>query len=294
MSKIRTAFTAGDATAPALMSFFRALGINLKQLYGSTETGFFVAMQRDGEVKPDTVGPAADGVELKFTEQREILVRSPGLFKAYHGDPQTTTQARNAEGWFHTGDAGYLGDDGHLRIIDRMKYIGALNDGSAFAPKLLENRLKFIPYIKEAVAFGDGREMVCALIDIDMASVGRWADKKSISYTGHADLASQDEVYGLIAECIAGVNADLAQEPTLAKSQIHRFVILHGELSADDGVLTRTGKLRRGVIAERHRALVDAMYDGGSQVSIVIEGGQADIRISDAKVATSGQIRSAA
>ena len=294
MSKIRTAFTAGDATAPALMSFFRALGINLKQLYGSTETGFFVAMQRDGEVKPDTVGPAADGVELKFTEQREILVRSPGLFKAYHGDPQTTTQARNAEGWFHTGDAGYLGDDGHLRIIDRMKYIGALNDGSAFAPKLLENRLKFIPYIKEAVAFGDGREMVCALIDIDMASVGRWADKKSISYTGHADLASQDEVYGLIAECIAGVNADLAQEPALAKSQIHRFVILHGELSADDGVLTRTGKLRRGVIAERHRALVDAMYDGGSQVSIVIEGGEADIRISDAKVATSGQIRSAA
>ncbi len=294
MSKIRTAFTAGDATAPALMSFFRALGINLKQLYGSTETGFFVAMQRDGEVKPDTVGPAADGVELKFTEQREILVRSPGLFKAYHGDPQTTTQARNAEGWFHTGDAGYLGDDGHLRIIDRMKYIGALNDGSAFAPKLLENRLKFIPYIKEAVAFGDGREMVCALIDIDMASVGRWADKKSISYTGHADLASQDEVYGLIADCIASVNADLAQEPTLAKSQIHRFVILHGELNADDGVLTRTGKLRRGVIAERHRALIDAMYDGGSQVSIVIEGGQADIRISDAKVATSGQIRSAA
>ena len=294
MSKIRTAFTAGDATAPALISFFRALGVNLKQLYGSTETGFFVAMQRDGEVKPDTVGPAADGVELKFTEQREILVRSPGLFKAYHGDPQTTTQARNAEGWFHTGDAGYLGDDGHLRIIDRMKYIGALKDGSAYAPKLLENRLKFIPYIKEAVAFGDGREMVCALIDIDMASVGRWADKKSISYTGHADLASQDEVYGLIADCIASVNADLAQEPTLVKSQIHRFVILHGELNADDGVLTRTGKLRRGVIAERHRTLIDAMYDGGSQVSIVIEGGQADIRISDAKVATSGQIRSAA
>jgi long-chain acyl-CoA synthetase len=294
MSKIRTAFTAGDATAPALMSFFRALGVNLKQLYGSTETGFFVAMQRDGEVKPDTVGPAADGVELKFTEQREILVRSPGLFKAYHGDPQTTTQARNAEGWFHTGDAGYLGDDGHLRIIDRMKYIGTLKDGSAFAPKLLENRLKFIPYIKEAVAFGDGRAMVCALIDIDMASVGRWADRKSISYTGHADLASLDEVYGLIADAIASVNAELAEEPALARSQIHRFVILHGELSADDGVLTRTGKLRRGVIAERHRALVDAMYDGGSQVSIVIEGGQADIRISDVRVAASGQIRSAA
>ena len=294
MSNVRVAFTAGDAAAPALVTFFRALGINLKQLYGSTETGFFVAMQRDGQVKPDTVGPVADGVELKFTEQREILVRSPGLFKEYHRDPQKTAQARNADGWFHTGDAGYLGDDGHLRIIDRMKYIGALKDGSPFAPKLLENKLKFIPYIKEAVAFGDGRDKVCALIDIDMAAVGRWADKRSISYTGHADLASQDEVYGLIADCIVNVNTDLAQEPALAKSQIHRFVILHGELSADDGVLTRTGKLRRGVIAERHRALVDAMYDGSTQVSVDVEGGHADIKIRDAKVVTSGQIRSAA
>lgn len=294
MSNLRVAFTAGDAAAPALVTFFRALGINLKQLYGSTETGFFVAMQRDGEVKPDTVGPVADGVELKFTDQREILVRSPGLFKEYHRDPETTAQARNAEGWFHTGDAGYLGDDGHLRIIDRMKYIGAMKDGSAFAPKLLENRLKFVSYIKEAVAFGDGRDMVCALIDIDMAAVGRWADKQSISYTGHADLASQDEVYGLIADCIASVNAELAQEPALARSQIHRFVILYGELSADDGVLTRTGKLRRGVIAERHRAFVDAMYDGSRLVSVEIEGGQADIAIRDAKVVTSGQIRSAA
>ena len=294
MSNVRVAFTAGDAAAPALVTFFRALGINLKQLYGSTETGFFVAMQRDGQVKPDTVGPVADGVELKFTEQREILVRSPGLFKEYHRDPQKTAQARNADGWFHTGDAGYLGDDGHLRIIDRMKNIGALKDGSPFAPKLLENKLKFIPYIKEAVAFGDGRDKVCALIDIDMAAVGRWADKRSISYTGHADLASQDEVYGLIADCIVNVNADLAQEPALAKSQIHRFVILHGELSADDGVLTRTGKLRRGVIAERHRALVDAMYDGSTQVSVDVEGGHADIKIRDAKVVTSGQIRSAA
>jgi len=213
MSNVRVAFTAGDAAAPALVTFFRALGINLKQLYGSTETGFFVAMQRDGQVKPDTVGPVADGVELKFTEQREILVRSPGLFKEYHRDPQKTAQARNADGWFHTGDAGYLGDDGHLRIIDRMKNIGALKDGSPFAPKLLENKLKFIPYIKEAVAFGDGRDKVCALIDIDMAAVGRWADKRSISYTGHADLASQDEVYGLIADCIVNVNADLAQDP---------------------------------------------------------------------------------
>jgi long-chain acyl-CoA synthetase len=294
MSRVRVAFTAGDAIAPALVTFFRALGVNLKQLYGSTETGFFVAMQRDGQVKPDTVGPVADGVELKFTAQREILVRSAGMFKEYHRDPETTTQARNADGWFHTGDAGYLGDDGHLRIIDRMKYLGALKDGTVFSPRLLENRLKFAPYIREAVASGDGRDMVCALIDIDMAAVGRWADKRSISYTGHADLASQDEVYGLIADCIATVNADLAQEPALAKSQIHRFVILHGELSADDGVLTRTGKLRRGVIAERYRPLVDAMHQGGKEVRIDIEGGQADIRIGDAKVVAPAQIRSAA
>ena len=193
-------------------------------------------------------------------------MRSPGLFKEYHRDPEATAQARNAEGWFSTGDAGYLDDDGHLRIIDRMKYVGALNDGTLHAPKLLENKLKFVPYIKEAVAFGNGRDMVCVLVDIDMATVGRWADKQNISYTGHADLASRDEVYGLIADCIAKVNAELAREPTLAKSQIHRFLILHKELDADDGMLTRTGKLRRGVIAERYRLLVDAMYEGRDDV----------------------------
>jgi len=262
LSKVRVAFTAGDAIAPALVNFFRTLGVNLKQLYGSTETGFFVAMQRDGQVRPDTVGQAADGVELTFTAQREILVRSPGLFREYHRDPEATAQVTNAEGWFHTGDAGYLDDDGHLRIVDRITHIGALSDGTPYAPRLLENRLKFVSAIKDAVVFGDRRDMVCALIDIDMAAVGRWADRRSIAYTGHADLASQDEVYGLVADSIKAVNAELAQDPALAASQIHRFVILHGELSAEDSVLTRTGKLRRGVIAERFRALVDAMYAG--------------------------------
>jgi long-chain acyl-CoA synthetase len=262
MSNVRVAFTAGDAAAPALVTFFRALGINLKQLYGSTETGFFVAMQRDGQVKPDTVGPVADGVELKFTEQREILVRSPGMFKEYHRDPETTAQAKNGDGWFHTGDAGYLGDDGHLRIIDRIKYVGALSDGTPHSPKLLEKQAQVHSLHQGGRRFrrwpghglrthrhrhGRGRQM------------GRQA--QHLLYR-HADLASQDEVYELIADGIAKVNVDLAQEPALAKSQIHRFVILQGELSADDGVLTRTGKLRRGVIAERYRALVDAMYGG--------------------------------
>ena len=282
MSKVRVAYTAGDAVDPDLLMFFRALGINLKQLYGSTETGFFVAMQRDGQVKAGTVGPAAQGVELKFTPQQEILVRSPGLFKEYHRDPETTSRARNAEGWFHTGDAGYMDDDGHLRIIDRLANVGALNDGTLHAPKVLENKLKFLPCIKEAVVFGDGRDTVCVLIDIDATAVGRWADRQNISYTGHADLASRDEVYVLIADGIADVNAGLALEPALSKSQIHRFVILPKELDADDGVLTRTGKLRRGVIAERYRLLVDGMYDGRASVRLDAD---TEVKVGEARAA---------
>jgi long-chain acyl-CoA synthetase len=296
MSKVRVAYTAGDAVDPDLLMFFRALGINLKQLYGSTETGFFVAMQRDGAVKPDTVGSPVEGVELKMTPQREILVRSPGLFREYHGDSARTAQAKNAEGWFHTGDAGYVGPDGQLRIIDRMAYVGTLKDGTPYAPRLLESKLKFLPYVREAVAFGDGRDMVCALIDIEMAATSRWADKQSISYTGHADLASRDEVYALIADCIATVNAQLASEPALAQSQIHRFVILDKELSADDGVLTRTGKLRRDVIATRYRAVVDAMYDGRTDVRFEPGSGEeaTEVKIRDAKVVAPAQTRRAA
>lgn len=296
MSKVRVAYTAGDAADPDLLMFFRALGINLKQLYGSTETGFFVALQRDGAVKPDTVGLPVDGVELKMTPQREILVRSPGLFREYHGDAARTAQARNADGWFHTGDAGSLGPDGQLRIVDRMAYVGALKDGTQFAPRLLESKLKFLPYVREAVAFGDGRDMVCALIDIEMAATSRWADRQNISYTGHADLASRDEVYALIADCIATVNAQLVSDPALAPLQIRRFVILDKELSADDGVLTRTGKLRREVIAERYRALVDAMYDGRTVIRVESGSGEeaTDMKIRDAKVVASAQTRRAA
>ncbi len=296
MSKVRVAYTAGDAVDPDLLMFFRALGINLKQLYGSTETGFFVALQRDGAVKPDTVGSPVEGVELKMTPQREILVRSPGLFREYHGDAAKTAQATNAEGWFHTGDAGCLGPDGQLRIVDRLAHVGALNDGTSFAPRMLESKLKFLPYVREAVAFGGGRDMVCALIDIEMAATSRWADKQSISYTGQADLASRDEVYALIADCIADVNAQLGSDPVRAQSQIHRFAILGRELSADDGVLTRTGKLRRDVIAARYRALVDAMYDGQTDVRVEAESGEeaTEMKIRDAKVVASAQTRRAA
>jgi len=295
MSKLKVAYTAGDAIEPELLMLYRTLGINLKQLYGSTETGFFVAIPGNGDVKADSVGRAAQGVELKFTPQREILVRSPGLFKEYYGDPEGTQQAKSAEGWFHTGDVGYLGDDGHLRIVDRMKNVGALNDGTLYAPRLIENKLKLFPYIKEVISFGDKRDNVCTLIDIDFAATGRWADKRAISYTGHADLASRDEVYELIADCIAKVNAELAQNPALAKSQIHRFAILQKELSPDEGLLTRTGKLRRAVIAERFKPLVDALYSGRTEASIDLgHGASVNMKISNAKVSAATPARRAA
>lgn len=298
MSRIRTAYTAGDVVAPELLMYFRSIGVNLKQLYGSTETGFLVATQRNGEVKPETVGRAVDGVELTFSPQREILVRSTGLFREYHGDPETTARVRNAEGWYHTGDAGYLGDDGHLRIIDRMEYLGALADGSPYSPRMIENKLKFSPYIREAVVFGDGRDKVCALIDMHLPSVGRWADRREISYTGHADLASRDEVYGLIADAIAAINAELAREPALAASQIHRFAILPRELSTDGGLLTHTGKLRRGAIAEHFAPVVDAIYAGVAEIGFDAGDGEeearADLKIRDAKVRASPRAREAA
>jgi long-chain acyl-CoA synthetase len=303
MSRLRVAYTAGDAAGFDLLMFFRSIGINLKQLYGSTETGFFVAMQRDGHVVRDAVGPPAEGVELKVTAQREILVRSPGLFREYYGAPEATTQARNEAGWFRTGDAGYLGDDGHLRIIDRIKDVGELTDGTLYAPKPIENRIKFSHYIREAVAFGHGRDRVCVLVDIDLAAVGYWADKQSISYTGHADLASRHEVYGLISDCIGKVNAKLAREPDLARSQIHRFLILPRELDADDGLLTRMRTVRRDVIAQRYAALVEAMYAGLTVVRFDPNDrgdhgrageGAAEIPIGDARTFAAAEVKEVA
>jgi len=292
MSRVRVAYTAGEAIGPDLFKFYRSIGINLKQLYGSTETSVFVCVQPNGQVKPDTVGPAVPGVELKFTPQRELLIRSPGLFKEYYKNPQATAEAKDPEGWFHTGDAGYFDGDGHLKIIDRVKDVGKLNDGTLFAPKYLENKLKFFPYIKEAVTFGDGRDRVCAFINIDMEAVGNWAEKRSLAYTGYVDLASRDDVGELIGQCVEKVNADLAQDPELAGSQIHRFLVLHKELDADDGELTRTRKVRRGFIGERYAPLVKALYGDDTSVhveaQVKYEDGRsgsisADLKIRDAK-----------
>ncbi|MDF2621274.1 MAG: long-chain fatty acid--CoA ligase [Xanthobacteraceae bacterium] len=265
MSRIRVAYAAGDAADPDLVGFFRALGVNLKPLYGSTETGFFVATQREGDFRHGTVGRAVEGVEIALSPEREVLVRSAGLFREYHDDAEATERSRAGDGWVRTGDAGHLDEDGHLRIVDRLEHVGALADGTPFAPRLIENKLRVSPYIREAAVFGDGREATCALIDIDPVAVGRWADKRSVTYTGHADLASRDEVYGLVADCIAQVNAGLAADPLLAGAQVRRFIVLPAELSADEGLLTRTGKLKRSAAAQRFAPAVQALYAGEGQ-----------------------------
>ena len=303
MSRVRVAYTAGEAIGPDLFRFYRSIGINLKQLYGSTETCVFVCVQPNGQVKADTVGPAVKGVELSFTPERELLIRSPGLFKEYYKNPQATAESKDAQGWFHTGDAGYFDADGHLKIIDRVKDVGKLADGSLFAPKYLENKLKFFPYIKEAVAFGHGRDRVCVFINMDMEAVGNWAEKRSLPYAGYVDLASRDEVYDLVRDCIERVNADLAAEPEIAGSQIHRFLILHKELDADDGELTRTRKVRRLHVGEKYAELVAALYDGRSVVHVEAqvryEDGRtgsisADLKIRDAKTFPPAAARKAA
>ena len=266
LSRVRVAYTAGEAIGPDLFTFYRSIGINLKQLYGSTETAVFVCLQPDHEVKADTVGVPIEGVEIRVLDSGEILVRSPGLLKGYYKNPQATAEVLDAEGWYHTGDAGFVDAAGHLKIIDRAKDVGRLRggaaDGAMFAPKYVENKLKFFPYIKEAVAFGDGREQVCAFVNIDFDAVGNWAERRNLPYAGYTDLAGKPEVYELVRECVEKVNADLAADERLAGSQISRFLVLHKELDADDGELTRTRKVRRGTIAEKYAVLVDALYAG--------------------------------
>ncbi len=260
LSRVRVGYTAGEAIGPEIFSFYRSLGINLKQLYGQTEASVFIAMQPNGQVKSDTVGPAAPGVEIRIADDGEVLYRSPGVFHSYYKNPEATEKTKTADGWVHTGDAGYFDPDGHLKIIDRAKDVGRLLDGTLFAPKYLENKLKFSPYIKEAVAFGCERERVCAFINIDIEAVGSWAERHHLPYSGYADLAAKPQVHDLIKDCIEQVNRGLAGDEKLAGSQIHRFLILHKQLDCDDGELTQTRKVRRGFIAEKYQALIEALY----------------------------------
>ena len=296
-SRVRVAYTAGEAIGPDLFTFYRSIGVNLKQLYGQTETAVFVCLQPNHEAFADTVGVPIDGVELRLADNGEILVKSPGLLKEYYRNPEATAEVLTTDGWYRTGDAGFIAANGHLKIIDRAKDVGRIaggaNDGAMFAPKYVENKLKFFPFIKEAVAFGDRRDRVCAFINIDVEAVGNWAEKRNLPYAGYTDLAQKPEVYALIRDCVEKVNADLAQDELLAGSQMSRFLILHKELDADDGELTRTRKVRRGFIGERYAVLVDALYGGKSnqyvETQVKFEDGRtgmvaADLRIEDAKV----------
>ncbi len=279
-AKIRVGYTAGEAIGPDIFEFYRSLGINVKQLYGQTEAAIFVTIQPDGEVKPDTVGTPAIDVDVKITEGGEVVYRSPGVFLAYFKNDEATRDTKTADGWVHTGDAGFFDADGHLKIIDRAKDVGKLQDGSMFAPKYLENKLKFFPHIREAVTFGHDREYVAAFICIDLEAVGNWAERRHLPYSGYTDLAGQPPVYDLIQECVEKVNRDLAADPHLAGSQIRRYLVLHKELDADDGELTRTRKVRRGFVAEKYGELIDALYSDKDhcavEAQVTFEDGRTD------------------
>ena len=303
MSRVRVAYTAGEAIGPDLFVFYRSIGINLKQLYGSTETSVFVCVQQDGRVFPDTVGPPVEGVEIRVAENGEVQVKSPGLFKEYHQKPDDTAESFTEDGWYHTGDAGFLDIHGELKIIDRAKDVGKLLDGRLFAPKYVENKLKFFPFIKEAVAFGANKEYVTAFINIDLEAVANWAERRGLAYAGYADLASRPEVYDLIADCIKQVNQDVAQDKQLEGLQIHRFLILHKELDPDDDELTRTRKVRRNFIAEKYKVLIDALFEGKTsqfiETQVKYEDGRigkisADLRIAPVPVFTTSSSKEAA
>jgi len=270
-SRIRLAYTAGEAIGPDIFRFYRSIGVNLKQLYGSTEASVFITIQPNGEILPDTVGVPAPEVEIKIAESGEVLFRSPGVFVEYHKNPQATHQAKTPDGWVHTGDAGIIDARGHLKIIDRAKDVGRLNDGTLFAPKFIENKLKFFPEIKEAVAFGNGRDYCAALVNIDMDAVGSWAEHNSVPYASYHELAADPRVLEIVKARVETVNRDLSADRALAGSQIERFLILHKELDADDGELTRTRKIRRGFISEKYASVVDALYSDRSAIHIDTE-----------------------
>ena len=292
-SNFKLAYTAGEAIGPDIFDFFRSLGINVKQLYGSTEASVFICMQKNGDVKPDTVGVPAKGVELQIADNGEVLFRGPGVFQAYFKNDEATRETKNDEGWVLTGDAGFFDADGHLKIIDRAKDVGKLNAGGMFAPKYIENKLKFFPFVKEAVAFGHERDYAAAFINIDLEAVGNWAERRNLAYSGYTDLAAQDVVYDLVIDCVNQVNRDLADDAALSGSQIKRFLILHKELDADDGELTRTRKVRRNIVAERYGELIDALYSDKDvcavEAAVTFEDGRtgtikADVKIRNADV----------
>jgi long-chain acyl-CoA synthetase len=272
LSRIRVGYTAGEAIGPEIFRFYRALGLNLKQLYGQTEASVYVTAQPDDEVDAETVGKPSPGVEVKISETGEVLYRSPGVFVGYYKDPDRTAEVLTPDGWVHSGDAGFFDPKtGQLKIIDRVKDVGRLKDGTLFAPKYIENKLKFYPNIREAVAVGAGRDFVCAMVNIDLTAVGSWAERNNVVYGSYQDLASHPLVYDTIAQHIDEVNRSLAEEEIMVGAQIRRFLVLHKELDPDDGELTRTQKLRRDHIIDRYGPLVEALYNGSTTAQITTE-----------------------
>ena len=272
LTRIRVGYTAGEAIGPEIFRFYRGIGLNLKQLYGQTEASVYITAQPDGEIHPDTVGKASPDVEIKISDAGEVLFRSPGVFAGYYKDPDKTAEVITPDGWVHTGDAGFFDPKTHqLKIIDRAKDLGHLKDGTVFAPKYIENKLKFYPNIREAVAVGAGREFVCAMINIDLTAVGSWAERNNVVYGSYQELAANPLVYDMIGRHIDEVNRSLAEEEIMAGAQIRRFLILHKELDPDDGELTRTQKLRRGHIIDRYSPLIEAFYNGSTEAQIATE-----------------------
>ena len=292
LTRVRVAYTAGAAIGPDLFRFYRSIGVNLKQLYGSTETCAYVCLQPDGNIKFDSVGLPAPGVEVKLAANGEVLVKSPATMSGYFKRPDATAEVIDDDGYFHTGDAGVFDSEGHLKIIDRAADVGKMNCGAIFAPNYIENKLKFFPFIKEVVAFGHARDQVCAFINIDIEAVGNWSERRGIAYAGYTDLAARAETYGLIRDCIEQVNAELATDPLMDRTQIHRFLVLHKELDPDDDELTRTRKVRRKFIAEKYAVLISALYEGKAtqyiETQVKFEDGRtgstsADLQIWDSK-----------
>jgi long-chain acyl-CoA synthetase len=272
VSNVRLAYTAGEAIGPEIFRFWRSLGVNLKQLYGQTEASVYVTAQPDGEIFAETVGKPNIDVEIRIADNGEVLFKSPGVFAGYYKDPEKTAETKTPDGWVHTGDAGFIdARTGHLKIIDRAKDVGRLNEGTLFAPKYIENKLKFYPNIREAVVFGHNRDFVCAMLNIDLTAVGNWAERNNVVYGSYQELAAHPRVYEMLAEHVDEVNRSLAEEQAMAGAQIRRFLILHKELDADDGELTRTLKVRRSFIAERYAPLVTALYEGASEADISTE-----------------------
>jgi long-chain acyl-CoA synthetase len=270
-SRTRVAYTAGEAIGPELFSFYRSLGVNLKQLYGQTEASVYITTQPDGEVYPDTVGKPNIGVEIKIADNGEVLFKSPGVFLKYYKNDAATQETKTPDGWVHTGDAGFFDQRGHLKIIDRAKDVGRLNNGALFAPKYLENRIKFFPEVREAVAFGQGHDYVTMFVNIDPISVGNWAERNNVAYASYQELAAHPQVLATITGRVDELNRALAEEPQMAASQIRRFLVLPKELDADDGELTRTQKVRRSFIADRYGPLIAALYDGSTDCHLALE-----------------------